>query len=146
MLIHDRRPKLSNSGDVVTIPICTLTDANTPATTDAAKFQCDPAIIDPDRDMAWIPHSSGSTGIPKLFKSTQAHAMREMHMLRNVMFHDKSTWVASAVYVSPSRLSLERRVLPPSGKSMKFDPQTISGSRKDPKSLAIANVYRTRQV
>lgn len=105
MLIHDRRPKLSNTGAVVAIPICTLTNATIPATTDATQFQCDPAIINPEKDMAWIPHSSGSTGIPKLFKETQAHVMRVMRMLRDPLFPSKSSWVASAAYVSPPRPS-----------------------------------------
>lgn len=102
MLIHGRRPELDTTAPVVTIPICSLTEPREPATANPVQLECDPAVIDPERDMAWIPHSSGSTGIPKLFKLTHAHAMRELRMLRPIFHPSKNTWVASAVYVSAS--------------------------------------------
>lgn len=117
----------------MTIPICSLMKSKMPPTANFSQLECDPAVIDPERDIAWIPHSSGSTGIPKLFHTTHAHAMRELRLIRDPLFPNKSAWVASAVYVSATSLkSWAGRELLPSGIPMLPSPifcQDLDGSR-----------------
>lgn len=91
---------MTNTRNVVTLSICSVIVTKQHATTDFGQLQCDPAVIDPEQDIAWIPHSSGSTGIPKLFKTSHAQAMRELRLIRAPFFPSKSNWVASALYVS----------------------------------------------
>jgi acyl-coenzyme A synthetase/AMP-(fatty) acid ligase len=58
---------------------------------------CDTNVIDPDVDISQICHSSGSTGIPKLFPSTHKEAMSNLRFM-TTLANPKVAWLASALY------------------------------------------------
>ena len=62
-----------------------------------AQTRCDPAIIDSE-DCAWIAHSSGTTGLPKLFKELHGLGMGKLRDSLSWSHLNDKEWVSSAVY------------------------------------------------
>ena len=93
-IIHERHLELGMP--VVSIPMISSTRLSQNARVDG-QIVCDVSVIDVEADVCHVCHSSGSTGIPKLFPLTHQETTEK---IRNgaAMWTSKGGWVASALY------------------------------------------------
>ena len=66
-------------------------------TVPTTRTQCGAAVID-ENDLAWISHSSGSTGLPKLFEDSHSRGLDRLRRSSSFFPPERRDWVASAVY------------------------------------------------
>lgn len=81
-----------------TIPVFTTRNPQDHAPAPYNDLICDPSVVDVDQDVAWMAHSSGSTGIPKLFPTKHRRALFELGPLRSKLSPKVSSWISSAPY------------------------------------------------
>lgn len=94
-IIHERNLQLGMT--VIAIPVISserLAEEVEPA----PHLVCDPSIIDPKVDLCHISHSSGSTGVPKLFPMTHEDTIIRVTRPNIFLKNAKVAYVASALY------------------------------------------------
>lgn len=97
LVIHQDREAVADAVSMKLIPIFQTANPQQCPSIPAEQLWCDLAAVGP-RDLGWIAHSSGSTGIPKLFRTTQEAIGRELPVMHQLCVPDKSNWVSSAPY------------------------------------------------
>lgn len=105
-VIHDEDRSANILSPEQGIPIVTRDQLNSSTTTPPQPL-CESGAIDPDKDVATITHSSGSTGIPKLFPVCHGESVEKCRVLKAFIIAGGREWIASAVYNSVGqRLSM----------------------------------------
>lgn len=95
----------------IEVPIYRTAQPQECAPTAYEDLLCDPTVVD-GQDEAFICHSSGSTGIPKLFSTRHATIPAELKHIRPMFGHTIDDWIASAPYnVAGLRVAVSRSSL-----------------------------------
>ncbi len=94
-IIHERNLQLGTS--VTAMPIVS-SERLSEELEISQDLVCDPSVIDAQGDLCYICHSSGSTGVPKLFPLTHEDTMGKVVRPPTLLRSPKVAYIASALY------------------------------------------------